>query len=115
MGRRRSHHRASDSGGRRRCGTAARLVQNVRTRGLEYTESVDVDVVQVTAIVTDGDGRFVRGLTQADFKVFDDNKPQPITHFAAENVPLELVAAIDVSSSMRDATAQREGRRQNSF
>jgi Ca-activated chloride channel homolog len=80
-----------------------RLVQTVRTRGLTVTESVDVDVVQVTAVVTDGSGRFVRGLTREDFRVFDDGIAQPITHFAAENIPLELVAAIDVSSSMRDA------------
>lgn len=80
-----------------------RLVQTVRTRSLTVTEAVDVDVVQVTAVVTDGDGRFVRGLTRNDFKVFDDGKLQPISHFAAENIPLELVSAIDVSSSMREA------------
>jgi Ca-activated chloride channel family protein len=80
-----------------------RIVQTVRTRGLTVTETVDVDVVQVTAVVLDGDGRFVRGLTREAFRVYDDGKAQPITHFAAENIPLELVAAIDVSSSMRDA------------
>jgi Ca-activated chloride channel homolog len=80
-----------------------RIVQNVRTRQLAYTESVDVDVVQVAAVVTDNNGRFVRGLKQADFRIFDDGTAQAITHFATENVPLELVTAIDVSSSMRDA------------
>jgi VWFA-related protein len=80
-----------------------RLVHTVRTRSLTVTEAVDVDVVQVTAVVTDGNGRFVRGLTREDFKVFEDGQPQPITHFAAENIPLELVAAIDVSSSMTSA------------
>jgi Ca-activated chloride channel homolog len=83
-----------------------RLVATVRTRGVQVVESVDVDVVQVTAVVTDSDGRFVRGLTRDDFKVFDDNRPQPITHFASEDIPLELVTAIDVSSSMRDALEQ---------
>ena len=84
-------------------GDGRRLVHTVRTRGVAVAESVDVDVVQVTAVVTDGQGRFVRGLTREDFKVFDNGQPQPITHFAAENIPLELVAAIDVSSSMRAA------------
>jgi Ca-activated chloride channel homolog len=65
-----------------------------------------VDVVQVAAAVTDDSGRFVRGLKQADFRIFDDGTPQAITYFAAENVPLELVAALDVSSSMRDALPQ---------
>ncbi len=77
-----------------------RLVANVRTRGLPYTETTDVDVVQVTAIVTDGDGRFVRGLKSSDFKIYEDDQQKPITHFAAENIPLELVAALDISSSM---------------
>jgi Ca-activated chloride channel family protein len=79
-----------------------RLVDTVRTKGVEYSEAVDVDVVQVTAVVTEG-GRFVRGLQQRDFKVFEDDRPQPITSFSAENIPLELVTAVDVSSSMRDA------------
>jgi VWFA-related protein len=83
--------------------SGARLVDTVHTRGLAVTEDVDVDVVQITAVVTDGEGRFVRGLKQADFRVYDDGRPQPITHFASENIPLELVAALDVSSSMRDS------------
>ena len=80
-----------------------RVAQTARTRGVSVAESVEVDVVQVTAVVTDGAGRFVRGLTRADFTVLDDGRAQPISHFAAENIPLELVAAIDVSASMRDA------------
>jgi Ca-activated chloride channel homolog len=83
-----------------------RLVATVRTRGLQFVESVDVDVVQITAVVTDSDGRFVRGLTREDFKVFDNDRAQPITHFASENIPLELATAIDVSSSMRDVLGQ---------
>lgn len=77
-----------------------RLVQSVRTRGTEFAEHVDVDVVQVTAVVTDGDGRFVKGLRREDFSIIEDDKPQQITHFASENIPLEMVTAIDVSSSM---------------
>jgi Ca-activated chloride channel family protein len=80
-----------------------RLVGNVRTRGLQHVEVTHVDVVQVTAVVTDGGGRFVRGLKAADFKIYEDDRHQPITHFASENIPLELVAALDISSSMTDA------------
>jgi Ca-activated chloride channel family protein len=79
------------------------LVANVRTRGVEFAEAVDVDVVQVTAVVTDGDGRFVTNLKATDFKVYEDDRPRTLTNFAAENIPLELVTAIDVSSSMTDA------------
>ena len=80
-----------------------RLVASARTKSVEYTEAVDVDVIQLTAVVTDGDGRFVSGLKAEDFKVYEDDKPQPLSNFAAENIPLELVVALDVSSSMQDA------------
>lgn len=80
-----------------------RIVSTVRTRTVDVTERVDVDVVQVTAVVTDGDGKFVRGLNESDFKIFEDGRPQPITHFASEKIPLELITAIDVSSSMHDS------------
>lgn len=80
-----------------------RLVANVRTKAIGFSESVDVDVVQITAVVTDRDGRFAKGLKKEDFVIYEDGKPQPITHFASENIPLEMVAALDVSSSMEQA------------
>jgi Ca-activated chloride channel homolog len=79
------------------------LVATSRTAAVEFAEAVDVDVIQITAVVTDGDGRFVSGLKPGDFKVFDDDKPQVLTNFASENIPLELVVALDVSGSMVDA------------
>jgi VWFA-related protein len=81
----------------------SRLVASVRTRGLQHVEVTHVDVVQVTAVVTDGDGRFVRGLEERDFRIYEDDRAQPITHFASENIPLEIVAALDISSSMTEA------------
>lgn len=82
---------------------ANNLVATSRTAAVEFAEAVDVDVIQITAVVTDGDGRFVSGLKSGDFKVFDDDKPQVLTNFASENIPLELVVALDVSGSMVDA------------
>jgi Ca-activated chloride channel family protein len=81
----------------------AQIVANVRTKAIEHAEAVDVDVVQVTAVVTDDTGRFVTGLKASDFKVYEDDKPQRLTTFEVENIPLELVVAVDVSSSMTDA------------
>jgi VWFA-related protein len=83
--------------------TGERLVHSVKTRDLEYVETVDVDVVQITAVVTDSRGHFVTGLTQKDFAVSEDGKPQTITSFSDARTPLELVTAIDVSSSVREA------------
>jgi VWFA-related protein len=80
-----------------------RIVQTVRTKSVGYAERVDVDVVQVTVTVTDGRGRFVRDIPPTAFHVFEDGRPQAISHFTSEDVPLELVAAIDISGSMAPA------------
>jgi VWFA-related protein len=42
-------------------------------------------VVLVDAVVTDKKGNYVHDLTQKDFKVFEDNKPQQITSFSSES------------------------------
>ncbi len=80
-----------------------RAVANVRTKGLGYVDRVDVDAIQLAVVVTDDAGRFVPNLPREAFKVFEDDRPQRVSTFASENVPLELVAALDVSQSMTDA------------
>jgi VWFA-related protein len=80
-----------------------RVVQTIRTKGIGYSERVNVDVVQVTVTVSDGRGKFIPGLPQSAFRLFEDNRAQTITHFASENVPLELLVAIDISGSMTPA------------
>ena len=82
-----------------------RIIASSRTKGLDQVEKVSVDVVQVTAVVTDG-GRFVSGLKQSQFKLLEDGVPQTIGHFSAEGSPLEIVVAIDVSESMTLAMPQ---------
>ncbi len=79
-----------------------RLAESVRTKGSEYVEAVNVDMVHVTVTVTDG-GKFVKGLPREAFKVYEDNVQQPISHFASENIPLELAVGVDVSGSMTDS------------
>jgi Ca-activated chloride channel family protein len=59
-----------------------------------------VELVNVTATVTDANGRFVPNLKQDDFLVYEDNEAQPVTHFSAERVPVSLGLALDTSSSM---------------
>jgi VWFA-related protein len=80
-----------------------RVSSTIQTRGVKFAEAVDVDVVQLTAVVTDDDGRFVKGLKAEDFKVYDNDRLQPITSFESENISLEMAVALDVSSSMRQA------------
>jgi Ca-activated chloride channel homolog len=83
-----------------------RAVQTIRTKAVSVTEKVNVDVVQVTVTVSDGHGRFVRNLPRTAFRVLEDGKPQGITHFTSEDVPLEIVVAIDISGSMTPAMAK---------
>jgi Ca-activated chloride channel family protein len=59
-----------------------------------------VELINVTATVSDAAGRFVPGLTKDDFVVYEDDQPQEITHFSAERVPVSLGIAIDTSGSM---------------
>jgi VWFA-related protein len=59
-----------------------------------------VELINVTATVTDSNGRFVSGLRKEDFHVFEDGVEQPITHFNAERVPVSLGLIVDTSSSM---------------
>ena len=79
---------------------ARHLVSNVRTKGFDYTESVDVRSVQLTATVSDNRGHFVKGLPKSSFRVFEDDRLQTISHFEAENVALDLIVALDISGSM---------------
>ena len=78
-----------------------RLGQTVRTKDPGFiAEQVDVDVVQVTAVVEDGNGHFVKGLRRSAFRVLEDGRQQALSHFASEGSLLDLVVAVDVSTSM---------------
>jgi VWFA-related protein len=59
-----------------------------------------VELINVNATVTDQTGRFVSGLSKDDFRVFDDEQPQTVTHFSAERVPVSLGIVLDTSGSM---------------
>src|SRR4051794_30546929 len=77
-----------------------RVVQTLRTKGVTFADNEDVDAVQVTVTVMDGPNRYVRGLPMSAFHVSENGRPQKISYFANENVPLELIAAVDISGSM---------------
>jgi Ca-activated chloride channel family protein len=59
-----------------------------------------VELINVTATVSDASGRFVSGLTEDDFTVYDDDQRVEVTHFSAERVPVSLGIALDTSGSM---------------
>ena len=59
-----------------------------------------VELINVTATVSDANGRFVAGLRQEDFLVYEDEEPVTVTHFSAERAPVSLGIALDTSGSM---------------
>ena len=59
-----------------------------------------VELINVTATVPDDGGRFVPGLRQEDFVVYEDNEPQTVTHFSSDRVPVSLGVLLDTSQSM---------------
>ena len=68
--------------------------------GQGFSFRTGVELISVTATVTDEHGRFVPNLKADDFIVYEDGKPQPIQQFDSERVPVSLGIALDTSGSM---------------
>jgi Ca-activated chloride channel family protein len=80
-----------------------RLIRTARTKALGFADKVNVEVVHVTVTITDEGGRFIAGVPRSAFRIFEDGRPQTISYFSSEDVPLELVVAVDISGSMTTA------------
>lgn len=68
-----------------------------------------VELINVTATVTDTRGRFVPDLTEDDFLVYEDGELQTITHFSNERVPVSLGIVLDTSGSMEGEKMEAAG------
>jgi VWFA-related protein len=71
-----------------------------------YVFKKEVDEVTLHATVVDDHFRPITGLDKKDFTVFEDGKPQKITYFRNEDIPVALGIVIDNSGSMRDKRPQ---------
>jgi Ca-activated chloride channel family protein len=58
------------------------------------------DTVPVFVTVTGKSGRLVPDLGRADFQIFDNGKPQPVSTFDNTPQPVRLIVLVDVSGSM---------------
>jgi len=67
-----------------------------------YVFRKEVDEVTLHATVVDDKNRLVTDLDRNDFTVFEDGKPQKITSFRREDIPVAMGIVIDNSGSMRD-------------
>jgi VWFA-related protein len=50
--------------------------------------SIDVSLVEVDAVVTDGEGRVIRDLRKEDFQLFDNGRPQTIDRLSFVEIPI---------------------------
>ena len=76
------------------------LVAGVLAAGQQPTFRGASDIVRVFVTVLDRDGRLATKLTQNDFEIRDEGKPQPITLFDNSPQPIRLILMLDVSGSM---------------
>ena len=66
------------------------------------TYSVEVKVVNVLATVRDKHGKLINNLSQSDFSLDEDGRPQDIKYFSREtDLPLTLGLLVDTSLSQR--------------
>jgi Ca-activated chloride channel homolog len=69
----------------------------------DQTFRLDVTRVPVLFTVADKKGHFVTDLTQDEFEVIENRKPQTILDFNGESeLPLRLAVLVDTSNSIRD-------------
>jgi VWFA-related protein len=63
---------------------------------------VDVNLVVLHTTVLDDRGKFVDGLKEENFRVFEDKAEQKLSVFKREDVPVSMGLVVDNSGSMRD-------------
>ena len=66
------------------------------------TYATRVETVRVDVLVTES-GRPVRGLQPSDFEITDNGVPQRVEFASFEEIPLNVILVLDMSSSVRGA------------
>jgi VWFA-related protein len=64
--------------------------------------ALNVNLVVLHTSVLDDRGKFVEGLTQDNFRVYEDKVEQKLSIFKREDIPVSMGLVIDNSGSMRD-------------
>jgi VWFA-related protein len=57
------------------------------------------NLVNVPVIISDRDGRYIPGLTQENFKLYDNNDEQKLAYFDTTEAPLNVALLLDTSRS----------------
>lgn len=62
---------------------------------------VETNLVTMPVSVLDRNGRFVTGLTQRDFRIFENGKEQKVDYFQSVEQPFTVILMLDVSPSTK--------------
>jgi Ca-activated chloride channel homolog len=62
--------------------------------------SVDTTEVMFPVTVRGANGELINNLTRTDFRVYEDNRLQPLSDLALRQVPVDVVLMVDASSSV---------------
>jgi Ca-activated chloride channel family protein len=82
------------------CGVVSAAAAVSAQQKQEPTFKTGTQVVSMFVTVQDAQKRLVASLTQDDFEIFDNDKPQPITYFDNSIHPINVVTMLDTSGSM---------------
>ncbi|MDE3169345.1 MAG: hypothetical protein KGL75_04305, partial [Acidobacteriota bacterium] len=69
--------------------------------------TVNSNLVDVDATVTDHDGDLVTGLKKENFRVLDDGQPQQISNFGPSDAPITVVILLEYGSTFWNYFAAR--------
>jgi Ca-activated chloride channel family protein len=69
--------------------------------GEDEVLKVETNLVTMPVSVLDRDGRFIAGLQQRDFKIFENGAEQKLEYFQSTEQPFTVVLMIDVSPSTK--------------
>ncbi len=71
-----------------------------------YTLEIDVDLVNISVVVTDTSGRYLLDLKKENFKIFEDKVEQKLTHFSPVDAPFSVGLLLDSRYSTVDKLAR---------
>ncbi len=80
---------------------AASDIGEVKKQDGKFVYRKQVDEVTLQATVMDAKRRLITDLNSGNFTVYEDNRPQPITSFRREDIPVSIGIVVDNSGSMR--------------
>ena len=79
---------------------ACTAVATIASLHAQQTFRGGVEVVSLAVTVTDKEGRYISGLDQPNFQIFEDGVLQDIVYFSREHQPIALTLLMDTSTSM---------------